>query len=164
MPIVSAVCPSCGATLDVDNSKDAGICQYCGNPFVMETAVTNYNIKYEVKADTVIVNNRATMEELIEREEIYLRLNEIDRLSAVYEEMTKLYPKRYEGWWGKIILFTSRFTDLDADIEQITTWFDFVRHSADSSVLPNIEKQYNSYLLAREQLRLERLDNNHMSR
>ena len=161
MPIVSAVCPSCGAQLDVDNGKDAGICKYCGNAFITENAINNYNIKYEVKADTVIMNNRASMDELLEREEVYSRLNEIKKLTDLYEEMIKLYPKRYEGWWGKILLLTGRFNDLEADISQSDTWFGFVRDSAPADALPDLEKQYNGYLLKRSQGQLAELNNKH---
>lgn len=149
MPIVSAICPSCGGALEIDNGQPAGICKYCGNAFVTETAVNNYNIRYEVKADTVIMNNRASMEELLEREEVYLKLNEMEKLGSLYEEMVKLYPKRCEGWWGKILLLTNRFRSYSADRKQTDTWFGFVRESAPPEALPSYQKQYNTYLIAK---------------
>lgn len=49
MPFVPAKCPQCGANIEVDNTHDAGICKYCGTPFVTEKVIQNYN--------TYITNN-----------------------------------------------------------------------------------------------------------
>lgn len=149
MPIVSAVCPSCGGQLEVDNSKDAGICQFCGNAFITEKAVNNYHIKYEVKADTVIMNSKTSMEDLLERESVYLKISDIPHLEQLYEDMSKLYPKRHEGWWGKIMLLTKGFSDLDADMQRVAKWFGLVCEGAPEDVLPGLEIQYHSYVLMR---------------
>ena len=42
MPLVPAICPKCGAPLDVDPSQDAAICKHCGTPFIVEKAINNY--------------------------------------------------------------------------------------------------------------------------
>ena len=44
MPLVAAQCTNCGAALQVDNSKDAAVCQYCGSAFIVEKAIHNYEI------------------------------------------------------------------------------------------------------------------------
>lgn len=49
MPLVAAKCTQCGANIEVDDTKEAGICNYCGTPFITEKAITNYN--------TYITNN-----------------------------------------------------------------------------------------------------------
>lgn len=49
MKLVSAKCPICGGTLQVDSEKDAAICEFCKSPFIVEKAIQNYN--------TTIVNN-----------------------------------------------------------------------------------------------------------
>lgn len=43
MPLVAAKCTSCGGKLNVDSSKDAAICPYCGVAYVVEKAINNYN-------------------------------------------------------------------------------------------------------------------------
>ena len=43
MGLVAAKCPECGANINVDESKDAGICEFCGTAFVTEKAINNYN-------------------------------------------------------------------------------------------------------------------------
>ena len=43
MPFVAAKCTQCGATIEVDDTKEAGICKYCGTAFITEKAINNYN-------------------------------------------------------------------------------------------------------------------------
>ena len=45
--LVPAMCTQCGATVKVDSSNDAAICECCGMPFVIDKAINNYN--YHVK-------------------------------------------------------------------------------------------------------------------
>ena len=42
MPIVQAKCTNCGANLEVDNAKEAAVCQYCDSAFIVEKAINNY--------------------------------------------------------------------------------------------------------------------------
>ncbi len=44
MPLVPAICPQCGAQIEVDNTHEAGICTHCGTAFVTEKAINNQNI------------------------------------------------------------------------------------------------------------------------
>ena len=53
MPFVSAICTNCGATLKVDNSKDASICEFCGTPFIVEKAINNYNTTNNISNSVV---------------------------------------------------------------------------------------------------------------
>ena len=55
MPFVPAKCTQCGASLQVDSSKDAAICGHCGTPFIVEKAIHNYTVHNTIHADTVIV-------------------------------------------------------------------------------------------------------------
>lgn len=59
MSLVPAKCTSCGASLEVDNVKDAAICPYCRTAFVVEKAINNYNIvnNNHFTADVVNVYN-----------------------------------------------------------------------------------------------------------
>ena len=43
MPFVQAKCPECGGMLAVDEEKRLAVCQFCGEPFVVQEAVNNYN-------------------------------------------------------------------------------------------------------------------------
>ncbi|MBQ8803519.1 MAG: hypothetical protein IJZ53_07805 [Tyzzerella sp.] len=42
MSLIPAKCTNCGANINVDEYKDAGICEFCGCAFVTEKAINNY--------------------------------------------------------------------------------------------------------------------------
>lgn len=42
MPLVAAKCTQCGANIEVDDTKEAGICKYCGTAFITEKVINNY--------------------------------------------------------------------------------------------------------------------------
>ena len=44
MAFVAAKCTQCGASIEVDDSKEAGICSHCGTAFITEKVINNYNI------------------------------------------------------------------------------------------------------------------------
>ena len=50
MPLVAAKCTECGANLQVDNARDAAICQFCGKPFIVEKAIRNNQTNTQIKA------------------------------------------------------------------------------------------------------------------
>lgn len=43
MGFVAAKCTECGADIEVDETREAGICKYCGTAFITEKAINNYN-------------------------------------------------------------------------------------------------------------------------
>lgn len=49
--IVPAICPQCGAQINVDSEKDAAVCEYCNTPFVVDKAINTYNV-----GNTTVVN------------------------------------------------------------------------------------------------------------
>lgn len=56
MSLVAAVCTQCGAKIEVDNTKEAGICTHCGTAFITEKAINNYNITNNVTNNIKIGN------------------------------------------------------------------------------------------------------------
>ncbi len=53
MPLVAAKCSNCGASLQVDSSKEAAVCQYCGTPYITEKAINYYNTTNNINANVV---------------------------------------------------------------------------------------------------------------
>jgi hypothetical protein len=57
MALTAAKCINCGANLQIDNTKDAAVCEFCGAAFVVDKAINNYNIaNAQISAQTVNVN------------------------------------------------------------------------------------------------------------
>lgn len=53
MPLSLAKCTTCWANLEVDNTKDAAICPYCGSAYIVEKAVNFYNTTNNITANVV---------------------------------------------------------------------------------------------------------------
>ena len=66
MALVAAVCPNCGGKINVDDTKEAGICESCGTPFVTEKvihqSVTNNNFAGATVNMTLAVNEQRQFE------------------------------------------------------------------------------------------------------
>ncbi len=57
MALVPAKCTNCGANIEVDESKEAGICRYCGTAFITEKAINNYTTNVQVNNNVVQTTN-----------------------------------------------------------------------------------------------------------
>jgi len=44
MALVKAICTNCGANLEVDNTKEAGICRHCRTAYIVEKTINKYNM------------------------------------------------------------------------------------------------------------------------
>ena len=53
MALIPAKCTQCGANITVDNTKEAGICESCGTPFITEKVINNYTITNNIHADVI---------------------------------------------------------------------------------------------------------------
>lgn len=51
MGLIAAKCTECGANIEVDQTKKAGVCPFCGCAYVTQDAIVNYN--------TTIINNNS---------------------------------------------------------------------------------------------------------
>lgn len=121
MPLVPAICTQCGASIEVDETKEAGICKYCGTAFVTEKAITNYNIK----ASSVNVNGnniniiQTDVNEQIAAANKLAKEGLIKDASDLFRELTEKYPHEYKVWWGyslfeykyKMEWFEEQFSD-----------------------------------------------------
>ena len=44
--MVPAVCTQCGGALEVDPSRETGVCPFCGSTYVIEKAINQYNVQH----------------------------------------------------------------------------------------------------------------------
>lgn len=120
MPLVAAQCTNCGAALQVDNSKDAAVCQYCGSAFIVEKAIHNYEINntYKIENANIIVNDEKSFAKRMAAAEEYLyQLKEYEAAYEIFNEIESLAPTNYKVWYGKICSQTKDFNaDVVADI------------------------------------------------
>lgn len=94
MPFVPVKCPSCGGDIQLDNSKESGFCVYCGTKVVYKDAVQKMEL-----SGVVSVKGVADVEKLLQNAEIFVKLNEYKKASAILLRVTDDYPEDYRGWW-----------------------------------------------------------------
>lgn len=103
MPLVKAQCPNCGSALEVDNSKDAAICSYCGTPFIVEKAINNYNINNTYYVENATFNNQESENSFVKRGVTFIDLKEAQKAYDVFSEFSNKYPANYKSWLGLCI-------------------------------------------------------------
>lgn len=56
MALVPAICSQCGGKILVDDTHEAGICEYCGTAFITEKVINNYQNTINVENATINVS------------------------------------------------------------------------------------------------------------
>ena len=112
MSFVAAKCTQCGASIEVDDTKEAGICRSCGTAFITEKAINNYN--------TYVTNNvtkniygteRVEIEELIANGKALIKLCDWEKAKKVFTKAVEENPNNYQGWLGLVQSETADYTD-----------------------------------------------------
>ena len=63
--IIPGICTQCGATLSVDNERDAMVCPYCNTPFIIEKAIQNFTNVYNITQNIYVQGNLETGFEIV---------------------------------------------------------------------------------------------------
>lgn len=95
MALVPAICTQCGAKLEVDDTRDAAICQHCGTAFVTEKAINNYNITNvnTFNNPNVIINSESELDRLINAAKAYENLNDYENALDTYKKNNEVIPQ-----------------------------------------------------------------------
>jgi hypothetical protein len=97
MPLVSAKCSQCGATVDVDNDQKYWKCQNCGTIFFVEDAINNYttvinnSISNTINADSVIITGK-NIENIRTLADRYYEEKEYDEAFKYYTQLLEEFP------------------------------------------------------------------------
>ena len=57
MPFIALKCPSCGAEIQMDNTREFGFCQYCGTKVIQDKQIIEKRIVYDHSES--VINNMA---------------------------------------------------------------------------------------------------------
>lgn len=151
MPLVQAKCENCAGILEVDSTKKAAICPYCGTPYVVQDAINNYitNIG-TLHADVVNINDDKSAKARLDAAEAFMKLHKYREAWKAYEEVCSLTPQDYRGWWGKIRVRTEDFTlkiESKSKLEEIENLYQsalmFVPNHERAAIEQRFEAYYN---------------------
>lgn len=106
MGLVAAKCTQCGANIEVDASKEAGICKYCGTAFITEKAINNYKINAEkvlVNGENINISNYDIDPALVAIEK-FVKSELYDDAEEIIKQIIEYCPYDYRGWWQMALL------------------------------------------------------------
>lgn len=109
MQVKQISCNNCGATLNVDIGRPKGFCQFCGSPYVIESAMNKPQI------DVV-----ATFQQAIKAE----RSRMYDEAMRLYDLILQVEPTLYAAQIGKAFATLSSLKDNVGNLEYFKTLFE----------------------------------------
>ena len=129
MAMVAAKCTQCGANITIDETKEAGICEFCGTAFITEKAINNYNITNNVNIANATINiTGGDIENLLLRAKQYEECGDYEKAKEYYNRIldidanheiakTKLFapPKFYIG---NVVVDNQQLATIEAYIKK----------------------------------------------
>lgn len=113
MGFIPARCTQCGAEIKVDSSKEAGICEHCGTPFITEKVISNTYVTNNFDGATVnIINGDAS--NFLQLAENYLISNNGNEAYNYASKALELQPSLTKAWLIKMhaISLCGKISDL----------------------------------------------------
>lgn len=113
MPFVPAKCPECGGMLAVDDSKKAAVCQFCGEAFIVQEAINNYNTynitnnntthNYGEGAVVNVYESQNSISALMERSFLFLEDGNFAHATEYFDKVLDIEPGCAEAYLGKLM-------------------------------------------------------------
>lgn len=100
MSIVAAKCTQCGADIKIDDTKEAGICEFCGSAFITQKAITNYNTYNNFNGATINIAG-VSLENLLKTANDCIDLGEYDKAYEKFERVLEQDPYNSDAYIGK---------------------------------------------------------------
>lgn len=88
MAMIPAKCTQCGANIQVDDTKEAGICESCGTAFITEKAINNYNVTNNINVANATINiTGGDIDNLLIRAQQYEENGDYDTAKEYYNRI-----------------------------------------------------------------------------
>ena len=105
MALVAAKCTNCGANLQIEHTKDAGICLHCDTAFITEKAINNYNItNVNYNTQNIIKNiygrEKPEADEYVKNGDVFMGLGDLKLAKEQYELAIKSDPANWRVWFS----------------------------------------------------------------
>lgn len=103
MGFIALKCPSCGADISLDESRDFGFCQYCGTKVMRDIQVIEHR-------GSVEISHNGEIENLLMRARALSDQGRTREAGVYYEKCLTLMPKmlkqKWDLGWRKALLPT----------------------------------------------------------
>lgn len=160
MPFVQAKCENCNGILEVDSTKKAAICPYCGTPYVVQDAINNYITNIEtLHADVVNINDDKSARARLDAAEAFMKLHKYREAWKAFSDVCSLTPQDFRGWWGKIRVYTEDFTlqiENESILDEVSKLYQSVLVVVPEEIKGEIEHQFLGYIQLVEERNTQR--------
>lgn len=95
MGFTAVKCPSCGANVELDESREVGFCSYCGAKIVQDKIVVEHR-------GSVRIEGTATKETLLERARLMRDDGKFSDADSYYDRVLDIDPHCASAYWGKL--------------------------------------------------------------
>ena len=133
MGLVAAKCTQCGANIEVDASKEAGICAHCGTAFITEKVINNYTIHNHNTVNNNIANATINVKKGDDIED-YLRRYRAFAKQKKYNSAVKLLDKMDEKFPDSGLTKYCQ-ADFVLRLKGYAGWMDLVAQGAKDEIL-----------------------------
>lgn len=116
MALVPAICTQCGAQIEVDNTHEAGICKFCGTPFITEKAINKYTTVHNVTQNiTKIIygNEKDEASDYFMRGVTQLKIENWIEAYKAFNKACKIAPQVAKYWLYSVLAQTENLTNLN---------------------------------------------------
>ena len=96
MALISLKCPSCGADIELDESREFGFCTYCGTKIMQEKQIIELKGRVEVEGVS-------TSDKILERAYILVEDRKYSEAEIYFDKVLELNPKCADAYWGKML-------------------------------------------------------------
>lgn len=109
MSLKPAICTQCGGQIEVDDSKEAGICQFCGTAFITEKVIHQYVTQNNFAGATINIQGGIEDENLYMLARRAVEQNNIADILKYYGQLVERHPNDWEA-----VFYSSFFKGDDA--------------------------------------------------
>lgn len=132
MELIKGKCPECGGILNIYESQNIAICPFCNMPYIVEKAISNYNIN-EVKiqhasninAQIVNIDSKET-DRMFDSANTLLNIGEYEKAYLLYQNLINTHASDYKLWLNLVLSITKDFSYLELNklqVNQIQKYF-----------------------------------------
>lgn len=89
MKLTAAKCPTCNANIEVNETLDKAICQYCGSTILIESAIQKHRMEI---TGTLKIDGIQSYSEKIEIIQKHLKIGNIEEAYEILEELLERNP------------------------------------------------------------------------
>ena len=94
MGFITIKCPSCGASIDLDDSREFGFCTYCGTKIIQDKIIVEHR-------GIIKIDGSVTTESLLERAHIMLCDGDFAKADTYFDRVLDIDPHCAAAYFGK---------------------------------------------------------------